>query len=130
PRPVARAQPGGRRPADPKSVFGQRQPVTAAAHRLDEPRGGRVALDLVAQASDVDREVVAFGPVLRAPHLREQRLVRDSLAGSVRKLDEQVEFGRRAPELRVPAVGLARGEIEALGAWVDRSWAAILRTAS
>ena len=54
---------------------------------------GRVVAELLAQLAHVHPQVVALGPVARAPHLAQQVLLREELAGIARQLLEQRELG-------------------------------------
>src|ERR1044072_2934935 len=66
----------------------------------DVARAGRVGFDLLAQLADEDAQVFGLLDALAAPDRREQRAVRENLAGVVQEVDEQLEILRREPHVR------------------------------
>src|SRR5439155_14747142 len=103
------------------SIFGDSEAVADAPHGLDQTGARGIPFALVAEPADVDLEIVAFGPVLRAPYLREQRFVRHGLASARRELHEQVELDRCEPHLVDAAPDSARGEVDTHVAALDEA---------
>src|SRR6478752_2258903 len=72
--------------------------IAHARHRLDQLGIARIALDLAAQGGDVNAQKVALA-VARAPHLLDDRLVREHLAGMRDERPQQVVLDRREVDL-------------------------------
>src|SRR5207237_9729117 len=85
--PLTRARP-------PRELFLRpRESVSDTAYGLDQCRLLGQRLDLVAEAPDVDLQVLRLVPVLGSPHAGEQRVVRERLARVRRELREKIELG-------------------------------------
>src|SRR5690349_12430186 len=63
--------------------------VTDPGLGLNQARARRVVTELLAQLRDVHPQIVALGPVPRAPHLVQQVLLRQELPGIAHQLLEQ-----------------------------------------
>src|SRR6516164_9157301 len=78
-----------------------------AAHRLDQ-RQREIAVDLVAQATDLHVDDVGLRVEVVVPHRFEQHAARDDLALVAYEIFEQAEFARLQHERATVAEGLAR----------------------
>src|SRR5207237_8561032 len=98
-----------------------RESVSYTAYGLDQCRLLGQRLDLVAEAPDVDLQVLRLVPVLGSPHAGEQRVVRERLARVRRELREKIELGGSEMDVLSSPTHASRGPIEHKALLVDRA---------
>jgi hypothetical protein len=93
-------------------LLARAQAIAHAPHRLDEPRISRVALDLGAQAIDVQIDGVLVAVEARASHAIEQIGPREDLIGAAGEMVEQIELAQRERDHLVCAAQFPAHRIE------------------
>src|SRR3990172_7315546 len=88
------------------------EPVAQAALRSDVARRVGVVAELVAQAADVDPDVVDFVDVLTAPDLCQQGPVLQDMAGVPDEVVEELVLGRGEVHPLPTKSGLLLGEVD------------------